>query len=254
MVMQTSTFTEATRPTVPGNLLKLMIAKARDTTTEPGTIKSLVFNDTLPQGMGTTYNSPKIGALTAEGLTQGEDVTNFQQLTTSNVVITPGEVGLAVKFSKKSLAQWSEPMATRTGRIMRDAKDRKIDADLGGLSASFTTYTLGAATTVLTLGHLVAGAARLKGGNNTTGSAITAGAVSNQVPKGPINGVFRWESLTQVMRNSDRRPAAGHCRHHISRREWRSWLQAERRSGRSLPDQAGRSEPLRQLEPGEELR
>lgn len=201
VTMQTGTFTEATRPTVPGNLLTLMIAKARETTQEQGTIRSRVFNDSLPQRMGTTWNSPKLGALNAEGLTQGEDITNFQQLSTSNVVITPGEVGLAVKFTKKSLAQWTENMAIRTGRIMRDARERKIDADLGGLAASFTTYTLGSAGTVLTAGHLVAGRARLKGGNNVTGSAISAGAVSNQAPAGPIDGFFRWESLTQVMRN-----------------------------------------------------
>lgn len=200
-VMTTGTFTEATRPTVPGNLLKLMIAKARETTQEDGPLKSLVFNDSLAQGMGTTYNSPKLGALNAEGLTQGEDITNFQQLSTSNIVVTPGEVGLATKFSKKSLAQWSEDMALRTGRIMRDALDRKEDADIGGLGSSFTTYTLGSAGTVLTAGHLAAGKSTLKAGNNTTGSAIGAGAVSNQAPKGQINGVFRWESLTQVMRN-----------------------------------------------------
>ncbi len=199
--MTTGTFSEATRPTVPGNLLKLMIAKARETTQEQGTLRSLVFNDTLPQRMGTTYNSPKIGALDSEALTQGEDITNFQSLTTSNVVITPGEVGLAVKFSKKSLAQWTEPMAIRSGRIMRDAQDRKQDADIGGLASSFTTYTLGSAGTVLTVGHLIAGKSQLKGGNNTVGSAIAAGAVSNQTPAGPIFGAFRWESLTQVMRS-----------------------------------------------------
>ncbi len=201
MVMQTSTFSEATRPTVPGNLLTLMIAKARETTQEQGTLRSLVFEDQLAQRMGTTWNSPKLGGLTSEGLTQGEDITNFQQLTTSNVVITPGEVGLAVKFTKKSLAQWTENMAIRTGRIMRDARDRKMDADIGGLAASFTTNTLGSAGTVLTVGHLIAGKARLKGGNNVAGSAIAAGAISNQTPKGQIWGAFRWESLTQVMRS-----------------------------------------------------
>lgn len=198
--MTTGTFNEATRPTVPGNLLKLTIAKARETTQEQGTLKSLVFQDTLAKGMGTTWNSPKLGALTMQGATEGEDVTNFQMLSTSNVVITPGEVALAVKFSKKSLAQWSENMALRAGRIMRDSRDRRIDADIGGLAASFTTYTLGSATTVLSTGHLAAGKARLKGGNNTLGAAIAAGAVSNQAPAGPINGAFRWESLTAVMR------------------------------------------------------
>lgn len=198
--MTSSTFNEATRPTVPGNLLKLTIAKARETTQEQGTLQSLVFNDTLAQGMGTSWNSPKLGALNMQAATEGEDVTNFQTLSTSNVVITPGEVALAVRFSKKSLAQWSENMALRAGRIMRDARDRKIDADIGGLAASFTTYTLGSAGTVLSTGHLAAGKSRLKSGTNTAGSAITAGTASNQAPAGPIWGCFRWESLTAVMR------------------------------------------------------
>jgi hypothetical protein len=71
---------------------------------------------------------------------------------------------------------------------------------LGGLAASFTTYTLGSAGTVLTVGHLAAGRSRLKSGNNTAGSAIGAGVASNQAPAGPIFGVFRWEALTAVMR------------------------------------------------------
>lgn len=199
-VMNTGSFTEATRPSVPGNLLALMIGKARETTQEQGNIRSRVFNDTLAQHMGTTWNSPKIGSLAMQGLNATEEITNYQILTTSNVVITPGEAGMAVKFAKKSLAQWTEPMASRAGRIMRDGKDRKIDADLGGLAPSLTTYTLGGAATVLTSGLLAAGKSRLKGGNNTAASAIAAGTVSNQAPAGPIDGFFRWESLTQVMR------------------------------------------------------
>src|SRR3990167_1787801 len=200
MVMSTGTFTEATRPTVPGNLLTLMIGKARETTQEKGNIRSRVFNDDLAKQMGTTWNSPKLGSLALQGLNATEEITTYQTLTTSNVVITPGEAGLAVKFAKKALATWSENVAARTGRIMRDSKDRKIDAPLGGLAASFTTYTLGGAATVLTPGLLAAGKSRLKGGNNTAASAITAGTVSNAAPAGPIDGFFRWESLTQVMR------------------------------------------------------
>lgn len=198
--MQTGTFTEATRPTVPGNLLKLTIAKARETTQEDGNLRSLVFNDTLAKQMGTSWNSPKLGSLDMENLTQGEDITNFQQLSTSNVVVIPGEAGLAVKFTKKSLAQWSENMAIRTGRIMRDASDRKVDADIGGLASSFTTHAIGSGGTQLTVGHLIAAKSRLKSGTNTAAAAITAGTSSNQAPKGVINGCFRWESLTQVMR------------------------------------------------------
>lgn len=201
MVMQASTFGEATRPTVVGNLLKLMIVKARDTTQEIGSLRTLVFEDPLVQGMGTSWNSPKLGDLETEALVQGQDITRFQTLTTSNVVVVPGEVGLAVKFSKKSLAQWSENMALRTGRIMRDSRERKVDADIGGLAASFTTHTLGGATTVLTVGHLIAGKTTLRSGINTLGAAIVAGTSSNRAPAGPIWGAFRWESLAQVVRS-----------------------------------------------------
>ena len=91
-------------------------------------------------------------------------------------------------------------MKARGGRIARDARDRKIDADLGGLAVSFTTYTLGSAGVILTPGILGSGLSRLKSGTNVAGSAIAAGAVNNRVPAGPINGVFRWESLFPVMR------------------------------------------------------
>lgn len=209
MVMNTNTFTGATVPSVPGNGLTLAIAKWRETMQENGNIASRVFNDKLGQRMGTTWNSPKFGALDAQGLSPTEEITNYQQMTSSNVVITPGEVGLAIKIAKKSEAQWSESVAARAGRIMRDAKDRKIDADIGGLAASFTSYTLGTAGTVLTAGHLAAGKSRLKGGTNTTGSAIAAGSATNQAPAGPIDGFFRWESLTQVMRNMIGGPLLG---------------------------------------------
>ena len=117
------------------------------------------------------------------------------------MVVVPGEVGLAVKFSKKSLAQWSENMALRTGRIMRDSRERKMDADIGGLAASFTTNTLGTGGAVLTVGHLIAGKTTLRSGPTTGAVAIAAGAVSNRAPAGPIWGAFRWESLAQVVRS-----------------------------------------------------
>lgn len=211
MTMKVGTsFTEATRPTVDGNLLALFIGTARSTNQEQGNMQSLVFNDTLPKAMGTTHNSPKLGSFTAQGLTDGEDVSNFQTLTSSNVVTTPGEVGVAFKFTKRSLAQWTEPMQVRAGRIAKDALARKKDADLIGLASSFTTYAaLGAAATVMTNGHIIAAVSTLRGGNNTAGSAISAGAVTNQVPPGPINVVARWESLTQPMRQLAGAPVSG---------------------------------------------
>jgi len=192
-VMTTGSFTGATVPTVPGNVLKLMIAAARETPQLVGNLSSLVFNDPLPSGSGTTWNSPKFGTLVAYSLTEGVDHVNQQNIAVTNVVITPGEVGLQLAFTKKSLAQWSEKVATRAGGIMKRAIDRKKDTDVGGLCASLT-LTGGAAAAVMSLGHLSAAVARLTGGANTTGTAITAGTGFN-VTDGPFRGVFRPESL-----------------------------------------------------------
>jgi len=191
--MTTGSFTGATIPTVPGNALKLLIAAARETPQMDGNLSSLVFNDPLPSGSGTTWNSPKFGHLVGYSLTEGVDLVNQQNIAVTNVVITPGEVGLQVSFSKKSLAQWSEKVATRAGAIMRRAIDRKKDADVSGLFTGLDR-AIGADAAVFSIGHLGAAVAQLRGGANTTGTAIAAGAGIN-VTDGPFMAVVRPESL-----------------------------------------------------------
>ena len=85
-IQQTGTFNQATTPTVPGNFLSLFIAAARETTQEQGNLQSLVTRDTLPQGQGTTWNSPKFGSYTASSLSQGTDMAQQQAATSSNTV------------------------------------------------------------------------------------------------------------------------------------------------------------------------
>ena len=186
------------------------IAAARMTTQEQGNLKGLVTTDDLPPGAGTTWNSPKVGTFSAFSLTQGVDMAQQQQLTATNVVITPAEVGVQTVFTQKSLAQWSENMQTKAGQVMRQAMDRKEDADIGGLASSLSQYTaLGANATVMTVGHLAAAFSTLKAGINTGGVAIAAGAVNQPVPPGPIYGAFRPETLANVSRGLVGGPMTG---------------------------------------------
>lgn len=187
----------ATTPTVPGNVLNLMIAKARVTPQLDGNVASLVFNDPLPPAMGTTYNSPKLGTFTAFSASEGVDSANWQALSSTNVVVTPGEVVVQTAFTKKSLAQWTENLATAAGEIMRRAMDRKKDADIGGLFGSLN-LTAGGAGLLLNIGILSASVSRLAGGANTTGTAIAAGQGTDVSEEGPYYGVFRPESLGQL--------------------------------------------------------
>lgn len=199
-ITTTSSFTGATVPTVPGNVLKLMIAAARMTPQLQGNLTTLVTNDPLPNGMGTTWNSPKFGTYTAYSLSEGIDMTQQQNLSVTNVVITPGEVGVQAVFTWKSLAQWSENVIARAGTIMRRAMDRKKDIDIAGLFSGLDR-SRGAAGQVLTGGHLSAAVATLAGGTNTAGTAIDAGSGTNVVEEGPFHGVFRPESLHALARS-----------------------------------------------------
>ena len=195
----TSSFSDATRPTVPGNVLKLMIAAARMTPQLPGNLTTLVMNDPLPSGMGTTWNSPKFGNFTASSLTAGVDMVQQQSLNASNIVITPGEVGVQAIFTEKALAQWSENVQVTAGKIMRNAMDRKKDIDIGGLFTGLDRAA-GGAGEFLALGHLTASVARLAGGANTGSAAIAAGA-GTDTSEGPYIGVFRPEALHSLARN-----------------------------------------------------
>lgn len=199
-ITTTSSFSGATTPTVPGNVLKLLIAEARDTPQLQGNLTTLVTNDPLPNGMGTTWNSPKFGTYTAYSLTQGVDMAQLQDLTATNIVVTPAEVGVQAIFTWKSLAQWSENVLQRAGVIMRRAMDRKKDVDISGLFSGLDR-TAGAAGQWLAIGHLTASVSRLTGGTNTAGTAITAGSGTNVVEEGPFYGVFRPESMHNLARN-----------------------------------------------------
>lgn len=188
----------ATIATNVGNMLRLMITTARTTPQAEGNLTSLVQRDPLPNGMGTSLNSPKFGTLQAYSLTQGIDMVQQQSLIGTNVSVTPAEVGVQIVLTRKSVNQWSEDVAVRAGVIMKQAMDRKKDVDIGGLFSTFTR-TVGAAGQFLGLGHLSAAVGRLAGGVNTTGTAISAGAGVN-IAEGPYNGVFRPESLIYFLR------------------------------------------------------
>lgn len=190
-----------TLPTVPGNALTLMIASARMTPQLPGNVTTLVFNDPLPPNMGSTYNSPKLGTFTGYSANEGVDSANWQALTSTNVVVTPGEVVIQTAFTKKSLAEWTENMAVRAGEAMRRGMDRKKDADITGLFSSLD-LTAGTAGAILSIGHLTAALSRLAGGANTASAAITAGTQVNTVEEGPFHGVFRPESLGSLTKET----------------------------------------------------
>lgn len=189
----------ATIPTNVGLLLKLMYATARNTPQAAGNLTTLFQNDPLPNHMGTSWNSTKIGTLQAYSAAQGVDVVQQQALTGTNVSVTPGEVVVQIILTRKALAQWTEDVAERAGVAIRNALDRKKDTDMGGLFSGFSRR-VGAAAAVFSMGHIGAGISRLAGGANTTGTAISAGQ-GTDVNDGPFFFVVRPESVHHLLRS-----------------------------------------------------
>lgn len=196
----------ATIPTNVGNMLRLMIATARNTPQAEGNLTTLFQRDPLPNHMGTSWNSTKIGTLSAFSLAQGVDMTQQQALTGTNVSVTPAEVGVQIVLTRKSVAQWTEDVAERAGVAIRNAMDRKKDTDIGGLFAGFSRR-VGAAAAVFSMGHIGAGISRLAGGANTTGSAIAAGT-GYDVNDGPFFFIVRPESVHHLLRSVIGAPGA----------------------------------------------
>lgn len=192
-------FQGATIPTNVGLLLNLMYATARNTPQAAGNLTTLFQTDPLPSHMGTSWNSTKIGTLTAYSVAAGVDVTQQQALTGTNVSVTPGEVVVQIVLTRKALNQWNEDVAERAGLAIRNAVDRKKDTDIGGLFSGFSRR-VGAAAAVFSMGHIGAGISRLAGGANTTGTAIAAG-VGIDVNDGPFLFVVRPESVHHLLRS-----------------------------------------------------
>jgi len=192
-------FQGATIPTNVGLLLNLMYATARNTPQAAGNLTTLFQTDPLPSHMGTSWNSTKIGTLTAYSVAAGVDVTQQQALTGTNVSVTPGEVVVQIVLTRKALNQWNEDVAERAGLAIRNAVDRKKDTDIGGLFSGFSRR-VGAAAAVFSMGHIGAGISRLAGGANTTGTAIAAG-VGIDANDGPFLFVVRPESVHHLLRS-----------------------------------------------------
>lgn len=191
----------ATIPTNVGNYLRLMIATARNTPQQEGNLTTLFQRDPLPNHMGTSWNSTKFGTLQAFSLAQGVDMTQQQALTGTNVSVTPAEVGVQIVLTRKGVAQWNEDTAERAGVAMRNAMDRKKDADIGGLFSGFSRRA-GAAAAIFSIGHIGAGVSKMAAGTpvNVTGTAITAGN-GVDTHDGPFLFVVRPESMHHLLRS-----------------------------------------------------
>lgn len=171
--------------------LNTIISEFRLQSEEGGTLKPLARNFKLEPHSGVSKIVLNYATFTAYSLTEGVDMAQAQQLADTQTTYTPAEVGLQVVMSDRTLSRVADPqLLARTGKIMASAYIRKLDSDGTAKATSFTTAALGAAGTVLGVGHILGGIQGLRTGNST--------ATPEPAPD-PIYGAFHPNSLTAVL-------------------------------------------------------
>lgn len=121
------------------------------------------------------------GRVSAFALPDGQDMSQAQALADFQDSYTPAEVGTQVLLANTTVRRVADPnLYSRVGRIMANAYELKVDQDGTGQFASFT-ISLGANSTILQPGHILAAVTQLSVG----------GSLSAPEPApGPYTGVF----------------------------------------------------------------
>ena len=151
-----------TTSTQVDDVIKTVLAEARYTEQHRNVMSNLVRKYTIGKGEGDSVDIPKFGTVTAQDLIEGVDMANPQELTTSKVTITPGEVGAQIILTDKAINAANADILRAAGRVLGDAMAKKQDQDLLGLLDGFTQSLPGAGTAP-TLAHLRAAKSRLHG-------------------------------------------------------------------------------------------
>ncbi len=131
---------------------RIAIEQTRYTAEFKAPMKSLVEHMRLQKGEK-SITVPKVGQMTAIGLSDGVDLAGSEEIGMSTTSLTTSEVGLKVILTDKLVRQENEDVFRIVGRQMGEAMARKADKDLLGLFSGFSTE-LGATTRDLELGNL----------------------------------------------------------------------------------------------------
>ena len=152
-----------------GNLAdaqRILVGEGRYTAEHAAPMKQLVSLFRLKKGEK-QLSLPQFGQITANALTDAVDMVSDTVLPTeTTVTITTSEVGAKIILTDKLVRQMNEDVFRVAGKLLGNAMGRKLDKDLLALLDGFSN-ALGSAGTAITVGHITAALAQLKGGLGT---------------------------------------------------------------------------------------
>lgn len=144
------------------NVQAIILAQCKYTSEHSDPCYQLITHYTLPKG-AKRMDVPKVGQMTAQALTDGEDLVDPEDIGVGTTELTPSEVGLKVILTDKLVRQFNEDVWKVVGRQMGDAMSRKKDEDIIALfSALNGSTTWGADGVTITLAIAAGIAARAR--------------------------------------------------------------------------------------------
>ena len=148
-------------------------------------VRNLVFNDTLPEGQGNTYDQTEFARLSAFALTEGVDMAQAQVLSNTELLsLNPSEIGAQVVLHDKAVGKFTKKggsLPRLVGQLLGNAIIQKEDID-GLNQATGFARTVGAATTTMTLGHLIASVNAVRAGDITADGTASAAGLAEPAP------------------------------------------------------------------------
>jgi hypothetical protein len=133
-----------------------------------GVMTKVVDRQTLPEGVGNTWNEIRLAKLEATDIQETTTLDNPQQLDDTLFSVTPFVVGIHTIVTDRMKRRASKNVTALIGPLTGNAIARRKNAD--GLTQldSFSTSHAGAGVT-LTSGHISAAVAAVKGNATETG-------------------------------------------------------------------------------------
>jgi len=131
------------------DLLPTIVQEAMFVANERSIMRGLVKNYALAPTQGKTIQVPIFPLQTAASLTEGDDF-SITAVSTDVATFTVGQVGIATMVTDLAVNASASNVVADLGRLFGEAVARKIDIDLMGKFADFTTNTVGNTSTVIT--------------------------------------------------------------------------------------------------------
>lgn len=150
--------------------LPTWIFSARQVREYEGVVPQLVSMETLGEGLGNTWHEVSFAQLNAQSVSETTVLDNPQQVSDTDLAITPTVVAIQVRLTDRVRARMAKVAYGKLGSLAQNAIQRKKDEDgITVLDSGNTTSSPGAGN-ILTTGHIYSAVSNIQGNSTEPGN------------------------------------------------------------------------------------